>query len=293
MLTAIKKAFPVLSIATIAFVWMITDSQSQHRQGRNQTQTQTQTTQQKSPADQRGTEQSPLVIKQIPTETSETERAQKTKADEEKAELDRKLVNFNGDLAYYTWILAIVAIFQFIALFVQAIVFIFTLRATVRAANAAKDSADALPAIERAYVFVVPKLNQDILSSGGFGVHYYFVNHGKTPAIIDGIEVHYESLASPPNNIRFRANIPETSGIVIAGGGRWPAEDNEKRYPSVKIASIEDACATKVQDSDWFYGRITYSDVFGQARYTRFRWRFDRLTHDFSPNGSAPYNERT
>lgn len=289
----LKKAVLVLTIATISFFWMDAESHSRHHPRRNQTQTQTQKPEKKSSNDQRGTEQSPLIIKQIPSETSEAERAQKTKADEEKAELDRKLVKFNGDLAYYTWILAIVAIFQFISIFVQAIVFILTLRATVRAANAAKDSADALPAIERAYVFVVPKIDPDILSSGGFMVHYYFVNHGKTPAVIDGIEVHYKSLASLPDNIQFLANVPEASGIVIAGGGRWPAEENEKRYPSVKIASIEDACATKVQDSDWFYGRITYSDVFGQARHTRFRWRFDRETNVFSPDGVAPYNERT
>jgi hypothetical protein len=61
-----------------------------------------------------------------------------------------------------------------------------------RAANAAKDSADALPALERAYLFLVispivirrmrriPELNDTIPDLGN--IEYEFVNEGKTPA---------------------------------------------------------------------------------------------------------------
>jgi hypothetical protein len=70
--------------------------------------------------DQRGTEQSPFVIKQIPTQKDEEETAQNTKERNEKMELDRKLVQFNGDLAYYTKVLAWVAALQLFTLVVQA-----------------------------------------------------------------------------------------------------------------------------------------------------------------------------
>lgn len=198
-------------------------------------------TQKQPSADQRGTEQSPLVINQIPTETSEAERAQKTKADTEKTGLDRKLVSFNGDLAYYTEILAIVAIFQFVVLFVQAIVLVLSLRAAEKAANAAKDFADALPAIERAYIFVVPRIRPIVLAEGGIGVHYYCIKHGKTPAVIDGIEVHFSPLASPPDNTSFLTNIPEANGSVIGAGERWPLDQSTIINPQVRVASIEDA----------------------------------------------------
>ena len=231
------------------------------------------------------------MIKQIPTETNEAERNEKKKTDEAKAELDRKLVEFNGDLAYYTKILAIVAILQFIALCVQAFVFIRTLRATEIAANAAKDSADALPAIERAYVFVVPKIKPVLLADGKFGVEYYFVNHGKTPAVIDGIEIHFSPLASPPDNTSFLANIPQANGSVIGTGERWPSSQDGIINPSAETASI----TGEAIELNWFHGTITYTDVFGRARHTRFRWRFEfnGETYSFTPDGGAPYNERT
>jgi hypothetical protein len=68
------------------------------------------------------------------------------------AELDQQLVDFNGRLALYTWCLALIAALQFAALIVQA----FFLWKTLRIA---RESADALPALERAYIFVKPKIS--------------------------------------------------------------------------------------------------------------------------------------
>jgi hypothetical protein len=140
-----KDAHNLLGLALLLMI----ASDSQGRTKRSEPQAQPQQTQKTPAPDQRGTEQSPLIIKQIPTETSETERAQKAKADEEKAELDRKLVKYNGDLAYYTKVLAVLAAFQFAALIVQAIVFGFTLSANRKAANAALRQANAMIALER------------------------------------------------------------------------------------------------------------------------------------------------
>jgi hypothetical protein len=114
---------------------MVITSDSQGRSKRHKSHNQPQQTQQAPTPDQRGTEQSPLFIKQIPTEESEAERNQKVKADQEKAELDRKLVQYNGDLAYYTKVLAVLAACQFTALVIQAVVFGFTLSANRKAAK--------------------------------------------------------------------------------------------------------------------------------------------------------------
>src|SRR5262249_41401431 len=110
------------------------------------------------------------------------------------AELDRKLVDFNGRLAFYTWCLALIAALQFAALITQT----FFLWKTLRIAGA---SADALPALERAYIFVKPKLNLPLalawqagtdLSSRTVSVKYSFTNHGKTPALVKGIDARFE-----------------------------------------------------------------------------------------------------
>ena len=68
------------------------------------------------------------------------------------------------------------------------------------AVEAAKTSADALPNIERAYLFMVLSDwvcdasapygdGTKFLHAGRFYARYYFVNHGKTPAIIHEIRV--------------------------------------------------------------------------------------------------------
>jgi len=41
----------------------------------------------------------------------------------------------------------------------------------------------------------------------------------------------------------------------------------------------------------WYCGRVTYEDIFGNIRQTRFRWRSSG--DDFMPSGAKPYNERT
>src|SRR5713226_1393554 len=115
-----------------------------------------QQTEQAPAADQRGTEQSPVIVRVVPTPKSESEtakdardRQEKAEAERTKAELDRKLVDFNSDLAYYTKILAWVAGFQFLALFGQVIFLRLAFQESRRAGDIARD---AMVASNRAYV---------------------------------------------------------------------------------------------------------------------------------------------
>jgi hypothetical protein len=121
-------------------------SQRHSKRGRegSQTQSQPKEAQQAPTADQRGTDQVPVVVKVIPPKETEEKAARDTKDREEKMELDRKLVQFNGDLAYYTKVLVWVAGLQFLALIVQGVVFALTLGATRKAADA-KRAANAAP----------------------------------------------------------------------------------------------------------------------------------------------------
>jgi hypothetical protein len=140
-------AIVATSVAIIALL-LVGEAKSQRRSGRDHPQAQPQQTEQAPAKNQRGTEQNPFVIKIEPAPKSEPEPAKDTNTNDEKMELDRKLVKFNGDLAYYTLVLAVVAALQFLALIVQAIVYAFTLRATSRAADAALYQAKAAVAVE-------------------------------------------------------------------------------------------------------------------------------------------------
>ena len=125
MLRERKWGGVLATIVALAALFVVIDgAQSQQHSKQKQPtqpQSQPQQAQQASPSDQRGTEQSPLSVKVISSTKSEEDAAHERQEREEKTGLDRKLVKFNGDLANYTLALAIVAILQFIVLFVQAV----------------------------------------------------------------------------------------------------------------------------------------------------------------------------
>src|SRR6266508_59106 len=123
MLTFQKWSLLATLVALSLFV-ALDAAESQRSSRRNQPQNQATQTQKTPAADQRGTAQSPLIVRTIKTEE---EAARDAKEREEKADLDRKLVECNGKLADYTWYLAWLAGFQFFALVVQAIVLGVTL----------------------------------------------------------------------------------------------------------------------------------------------------------------------
>ena len=106
--------------------------------------------QQTSDTPKYGTDQVPFVVKILPTQESNEKASQDTKDREAKSELDRKLVDFNGDLAYYTKLLAYVAGFQFLALIGQVIFLRLAFKESKRAGDIARD---AMIAGGRAFIF--------------------------------------------------------------------------------------------------------------------------------------------
>ena len=139
MLKASQIAFLIV-LVLVADVWGQSQRDPEHERGGSQTESQRKEAQQAPTTDQRGTDKVPFSVKIIPTTESEEKAAADAKTREEKMELDRKLVEFNGDLAYYTKVLVWVAGLQFIALIGQCVVFALTLSVTGKAANAASDA---------------------------------------------------------------------------------------------------------------------------------------------------------
>lgn len=146
-----------LLLAMFGDTWAQSRRQAPRGREGEQLQNQPKQTEQPPTQNQRGTEEAPIIVKVLPTNKSDAEaaedareRQEKTEIDRKKTELDTNLVNFNGDLAYYTKVLALVAGFQFLALIVQAIILALAFKESRRAGDIARD---AMIAGERAFVF--------------------------------------------------------------------------------------------------------------------------------------------
>jgi hypothetical protein len=71
--------------------------------------------------------------------------------------------------------------------------------------------------------------------------------------------------------------------------------------PASEIPAFDQAVMDAIDGGHifvWFYGRMTYEDIFGNSRETRFRWRYNGLAKgssglSFMRSGGKPHNERT
>jgi hypothetical protein len=202
---------------------------------------------------------------------------------------------------------------------------LWTLRYTGRAteaaavaARAARDSADALPNLERAYIFIEldPHVGENIRKvlleiatkpgyrDGRFGLHvdirYQFINHGKTPAIIEVMTSKLDAWEALPSEILFSdERLPQE--IVVRAGDIYPdrAKNLQLGLPDImplysyhnRVQSTGDEIKFNAAESIrsgrsfvWFYGQVVYKDVFGKSHKTRFCWRYSW------PNTFEQYN---
>lgn len=170
------------------------------------------------------------------------------------------------------------------------------------AAEAAKQSADALPAIERCYVFLrvtnsniqlkpidTPATWSPNISS--LWVRFTFINYGRTPAIIQEIKVGIR---------RMDGDLPVDA---------WVEEDRLKLPLNVLGSGeffekggfyVSDPAQITQADADlifagglfvYFFGHVAYQDVFGNDRETQFCWRVSR--ERFHEWGGREHNYRT
>jgi len=246
---------------------------------------QTKRTQQVSAAEQRGTEQSPVTVEVVPAQKGEAEAAQdardrqeKAEAEKTKAELDRKLVDFNSDLAYYTKILAWVAGLQFLALFGQLIVLRLAFRESRRAGDIARD---AMVASNRAYVHYdgCRWISHWHVDDGHifWRMRPRWINSGNTPTRKLNVHVRYEFRDDPlPANFAFAAEhdanpVPATiapKGVIesapfdIDGSALVAVREGRKHF--------------------YVWGIARYNDVFtGTPRYvTKFCVEAGNITGD-------------
>lgn len=235
---------------------------------------------------QRGTEQSPFVVRTIQTPKSKEE----TDKDSEERD-DRKTLN------RFTLCLAVIGFFQLIAFGLQAHRLRQTIGVTEKAANAAQRSAvvaeKSLTMVERPYVFV-----SDI---SGFqydtGREEYFVtydvsNHGRTPADIERIcAVISNDLEAVPgfvdsDNSLYLSPILE-AGRKIAG--------QKQRVPCniITFTHQGDTITPKLTSTDMIYFKvIVIYRSFLELDWVyenSFFWVFDRNAMAFAPRRDKEY----
>lgn len=186
-------------------------------------------------------------------------------------------------VAYYTKVLAIFTGVLAAVSFVQGIFLI-------RADNTARLSAEALPRMERAYVFLAENVELDEINRDGIyvmaKVQYPFKNHGRTPAILK--EIHVASGF-------WRSSLPTMAAAI---GGAIP----DGLVLSAGEESRQFGCLMKTTVTDWdeakdgggyiaFFGRIIYTDVFGERHETGFcrEYNFSRNRFVLAPNDQLNY----
>jgi hypothetical protein len=204
-----------------------------------------------------GTEDFPFVIKIKETDkTEDVKDGNTTKAD------DKSTVDM--------WTKAIVFCTGLIALFNLGLLVANCKlwKTTKKAADAAKKSADALPKIERAYLFTDIVPTNVCPHNDPLKITLSLHNEGKTPAIITDLYVNLTSETTCPADMEKARNIPITEGRVIRGGG-----SHDRPIP---FSSADIPIKPKQKDPDLIaYGRVVYEDIFGDTHTEKFCWHHD------------------
>jgi hypothetical protein len=196
---------------------------------------------------------------------------------------DETIALYTEVLAWFTGILA----------FVSALQITFLIRAdrTARtSADAARLAAEALPKIERAYVFAEVILKMIVNGGSLFEIDICFRNHGKTPALISRIRCYPVLSTEPPRRL---SDFPGSTnrlpqGLVIkADGVYW------ENIP--KQLTTEETVKVHAQTETLFcVGEIEYLDILGKQHVTGFCWHFfqDSRGYGFtiSPNTELNYH---
>lgn len=155
----------------------------------------------------------------------------------------------------------------------------FAWREAQRSADAAVQAAEAIPVLERAYVFGgLDKIVRD-LATGAVTFHVILNNAGKTPARV--------------RRLQLLLVLPEVDGIV-----RLPAArdySGGKSYPTDTIfAAGEKGPVLKFENKPTFgiaAGCIEYRDIFNKQHFSRFCVGWDGLNETASTIGDESWNE--
>jgi hypothetical protein len=244
---------------------------------------------QEAKQDDRGTEKNPVFIKTVAPEKSEQSSAKEEQDRQRKEAMDQRLLDLTENLVWVGVLQWFIFFLQLIAFVVQACYLRRTVgemkigtKATIKAANAAKQSADiaekSLNDLERPHIFIedirasVVSVdgNKKLVNLGG-EIIYKLVNHGRTPAIL--IEICHKisitknaddgtKIFPTPIDAAAEKGNGVSMGMAVGGGkdGLFSIAILDSANRAI-IASINDG--TK---SLYMHGFVRYIDIFKKRR---------------------------
>jgi hypothetical protein len=248
-------------IALSLLVAFATDSRGQSKRpppDRNQTQR----ADQPPATDQRGTSQSPAIVKILPPEDADAKAKQEADDRAAKDRLDTNTIRL-GIAAI------LVALLQFVGIGIQAVYLRKTVKVSEAVARAAQASAEAVVSQLRAYLAFEPIGIESLGPGKVVKFKFNISNVGSTPAY----EVYYQAviriLPHPlPENYPFPEmddRIP--SVITIFKDVVFPC-----KFPSHMALEADDVAIVARGEEERLYliGIIHYRDAFKRPRYTKF-----------------------
>ena len=260
--------------------------------------------QQNTTQQDRGTENSPVVVKVLPTEKTQTE----LRNDVEKQESDRQLVKLTGDLARYTELLFIATVVLAVATAGLVGFGYFQSRDAKRSIAAAETSARiaerALTELERPYLFILDYnwLLTETAKAGGLkcGLVYSVANGGKLPAFIKAVKV----------GIRIGESIPSMDDVppvhdlltapLIAGGEQrlvtqgFTIEDDEPAL-EYQIRGGTALIPAGALSAGQVIAKISieYDGPITTGHTTTACWEWHPVKYAFTQFGGSGHNQRT
>jgi hypothetical protein len=186
-------------------------------------------------------------------------------------------------------------------------------RLTHVAANAARQSADALVVAEQAQLLavfgvsniphVLSELGKHERSTGDVVppeeevttpkervyVQYAFKNYGRTPAILKEISHELRLWNRLPEELRYSPIPAMPKELAVVAGASTEALQCTLMVP----LTVEAATSIRTGDSFlWLYGHVVYEDAFGRQREHRFLYRY-RIGPGFQPYSYKDYSKST
>jgi hypothetical protein len=281
----------------VALALLAASASDSHAQSR---QTLSRAGQQKITQPERGTEDSPVVVKIIPAEKSKAD----LDAENARQEFDRQLVKLTGDLAGYTRLLLVATVGLFLAGIGMIVVGFRQARGARQSIDAAEDkrrfAERALTELER------PLVGIEIIDSGfkseliaeedyyvthAENLTFRYVNHGRSPATIietsDRFEICKATRLPDPVDPNAPGNQVPFGVIVGANGGTSPTGTRE---PPSGIDKQEFMRVTSGDDNLVFIGHVRFRDIFNRTYVTGFCLRLSRSDARFHFAGDHRYN---
>jgi hypothetical protein len=229
-------------------------------------------------ADQRGTEQSPVVVKILPATESAGRTAAEARREDQKTANDDRIARFTERLFWATVALSVIALFQFLAFLWQG----WQLQRTVTLARA-EFVATHRPRLVVRFVNLIEEGEKRKRA-----IEFTVVNVGLSNASIRGSSVNAEFLVL--RETRNPHTYPQND--LIAPRRFVPGATDRYTFTTIELVNADINELQLGVNSMYlrFYGYIVYEDDMGNSRTTFFARNYNVLSESFGAVDDPDYD---